>query len=506
MGAKLEKKENSVVVLTMEASKEDFAEAVQKSFNKNKNRFQIPGFRKGKAPFHLVKQYYGEGALYDDAIDIIVNAGYRAAVEEHDLNVVSKPEMDIIDVSPEKGLQYTVTVTVRPEVKLGNYLGVEAPYHYHEPDEEDAEKEIERIRERNSRLIAVDDRPARNGDTVTIDYEGFTDGVAFEGGKAEGYDLKIGSGSFIPGFEEQIVGHKTDDEFSITVQFPEEYQSDELKGKEATFVIHLHAIREKELPKLDDEFAKDVSEFDSLEEYRNDILLKMREQARKRAEEEYKNSVVQAVCDNATVEIPACMIETEVEQMQKDQSMRMRQQGIELEQYLQFSNQTMEDFRKSLEPIAHIRVKSDLVLDSIAKEMAVEAAEEDIEAEIERIAGQYGMQKDDLKKRITGNDAFIRESVIVQKTIDILTAAAIKIDPHHDHEEHPATKKKTDKKTDKTVAAEKPDAKKTSAKKTSDAATKDKSDKATTKKASSEEILGKPEAKKASAKKKSLQE
>ncbi|MBN1775003.1 MAG: trigger factor [Clostridiales bacterium] len=489
MAAILEKKENSVVVLTLEASKEEFAEAVQKSFIKNKNRFQIPGFRKGKAPFQLVKQYYGEGALYDDAIDFIVNDGYRAAIEEHKLLVVSKPEMDILDISPETGMKYTVTVTVRPEVKLGEYMGVEAPYHYHEPSEAEVDREIERIRERSARLIAVDDRPVRDGDTVTIDYEGFVDGVAFDGGKGEGHDLKIGSNSFIPGFEEQLIGHSIDDEFSITVTFPEEYHSEELKGKEATFSIHLHAIREKELPQLDDEFAKDVSEFDTLDEYRKDIFDKIKDQALKHAEEEYKNSVVQAVCENASVEIPECMIENEVEQMQNDQSMRMRQQGIELEQYLQYSNQTMEDFKKSLEPIAQVRVKSDLVLDEVAKALKVEVTPEDFDAEIEKIASQYGMQKDDLIGRLGGNDSFIRESVVVHKTIDVLTASAVKTDPHHDHdhEDHKTPKKKAGK-----ASAEKKTA--TTAKKTA------------AKKPADKEIDDEPAAKKSSAKKKQTAE
>jgi trigger factor len=471
MAAILEKKENSVVVLTMEASKEEFAEAVQRSFTKNKNRFQIPGFRKGKAPFQLVKKYYGEGALYDDAIDFIVNDGYREAVDEHGLLVVSKPEMDILDISPETGMKYTVTVTVRPEVKLGKYMGVEAPYHYHEPSEGEVDREIERIRERNARLIVVGDRPVRDGDTVTIDYEGFVDGVAFEGGKGEGHDLKIGSNSFIPGFEEQMIGHSIEEEFTITVNFPEEYHSEELKGKEATFSNHIHSIREKELPQLDDEFAKDVSEFDTLEEYRKDIFDKMKEQALKHAEEEYKNSVVQAVCENASVDVPACMIENEVEQMQNDQSMRMRQQGIELEQYLQYSNQTMDDFKKSLEPIAQVRVKSDLVLDEVAKALKVEVTPEDFDAELEKIASQYGMQKDDLIGRLGGNDSFIRESVVVHKTIDALTAAAVKTDPHHDHEDHKASKKNAGKPSaeKKTAAsAEKTAVKKPAEKKTDD--------------------------------------
>lgn len=475
MAAKLEKKENSVVVLTMEASKEEFAEAVQKSFNKNKNRFQIPGFRKGKAPFHLVKKYYGEGALYDDAIDFIVNEGYRGAVEEHGLSVVSKPEMDIIEIEPETGMKYTVTVTVRPEVKLGEYLGVEAPYHFHGPSGEDVEKEIERVRERNARMITVENRPVKDGDTVTIDYEGFVDGVAFEGGKGEGYDLKIGSNSFIPGFEEQLIGHAIDEEFSISVTFPEEYHSEALKGKEATFVVHIHAIREKELPQLDDEFAKDISEFDTLEEYKKDVFEKMKEQLEKRAEEEYKNAVIQKVCDNAEVQVPQCMVDEEVEQMHRDQSMRMRQQGIELEQYLQFSNQTIDDFKKSLEPIAQVRVKSDLVLEEVAKALKIEATPADIDEEIEKIAASYGMQKEDLVGRLAGNDAFIRESVIVRKTIDAISEKAVKTDPHHDHDhtekKEPkkkapakASAKKADEKTSAVDKAETP-VKKTSAKK-----------------------------------------
>ncbi|NLW89226.1 MAG: trigger factor [Clostridiaceae bacterium] len=457
MSAILEKKENSVVVLTMEATKEEFAQAVQKSFVKNKNRFQIPGFRKGKAPFQLVKKYYGEGVLYDDAVDFIVNEGYRAAIEEHNLEVVSKPEMDIVDISPETGMKYTVTVTVKPEVVLGKYLGVSAHYHHHEPGPDEVDKEIERIRERNARLIAVEDRPIREGDTVTIDYEGFVDGIAFEGGKAEGYDLKIGSDSFIPGFEEQLIGHSLNENFSITVTFPEEYHSEELKGKEATFAIRIHAIREKELPTLDDEFAKDVSEFDTLREYREDILKKMKEQAAKHADEEFKNAVVQAACDNADIQIPACMIETEVDQMSNDQAMRMRQQGIELEQYLSFSNQTMEDFRKSIAPIAEVRVKSDLVLAKISEELNIEVTTEDIDSELERIAAQYGMEKDELAQRISGNDGFIRESIVTRKTIDRLAEEAVKEDLHKEPKKKATAKASPAKKTaEKAPAKKKP--------------------------------------------------
>ena len=453
MAAKLERKENSVVVLTMEASKEEFAAAVQKSFIKNRNRFQIPGFRKGKAPFPLVKKYYGEGALYDDAIDFVVNDTYGQAIKDNHLEVVSKPELDIIDIGPEIGMTYTVTVTVKPTVTLGKYIGVEAPFHYHEPGQDDVAKELERIQERNSRLIPVDDRAISDKDTVTIDYEGFVDGVAFEGGKADGHDLKIGSNSFIPGFEEQLVGHSIGEEFPITVTFPDEYHSEELKGKEATFQIKVHAIKTKELPVLDDEFAKDVSEFDTLEEYSADILKKKIEQAKAHAEEEFNNSVVQVVCDNATVEIPDCMSQTEIEQMTREQSSRMKQQGIDLEQYLQYVGQTMDDFKKSMEPVAVVRVKSNLVIEEVAKALSIEATPEDIDSELEKIATQYGMKKEDLAARISGNDEFIRDSVIGRKTVEALASAAKKVDAHaHDDMDHGHGKKTESKKS--TVKAE----------------------------------------------------
>ncbi len=460
MAAKLERKENSVVVLTMEASKEEFAAAVQKSFIKNRNRFQIPGFRKGKAPFQLVKQYYGEGALYDDAIDFIVNDTYGQAIKDNNLQVVSKPELDIIDIGPDKGMTYSVTVTVKPDVTLGNYMGVEAPFHYHTPDQDDVQKELERIQERNSRLIPVDDRAIMDKDTVTIDYEGFVDGVAFEGGKAEGHDLKIGSNSFIPGFEEQLIGHSIGEEFPITVKFPDEYHSEELKGKEATFQIKVHAIKTKELPVLDDEFAKDVSEFDTLEEYRADILSKKTEQAKAHSEEEFQNSVVQVVCDNAKVEIPECMIQTEIEQMTREQSSRMKQQGIDLDQYLQYVGQTMDDFKKSMEPVAVVRVKSNLVIEEAAKALNIEATEEDIDAELANIAAQYGMKKEDLASRISGNDEFIRESVVGRKTVLALASAAVKVDAHaHDDTAHEhgkkAESKKSTSKSDNKKATEK---------------------------------------------------
>jgi len=436
MASILEKKDNNNVLLTIDVSKEDFAEAVQKSFQKNRGRFQIPGFRKGKAPYHMVKQYYGEGVLYDDAIDFCVSPAYALAVKEHDLKVVSKPEMDILDIGAEKGLKFTITVTVKPEVALGEYMGVEAHYHFHEATDEDVEKEIQRVLERNARQITIEDRPVQLDDTATIDYEGFLDGVAFDGGKGENYDLKIGSGSFIPGFEEQVIGHLAGEEFAIVVRFPEEYHSEELKGKEVTFQVKLHAIKGRELPVLDDEFAKDVSEFDTLDEYKADILAKKQEQAKTHAESDFQNNVVKAACDNATVDIPDCMVATEVDQMVDEQSMRMKYQGIEIEQYLQYVGQTMEDFRAGMEPVAKVRVKSNLVIEAISAAEKVEATDEEIDEEAEKVAKQYNMTKEELYARMGGNDSFIREGIVGRKTVELMTAAAKKVAcDEHEHEE-----------------------------------------------------------------------
>lgn len=437
MASLMEKKENNVVVLTIDVTKEDFAVAIQQSFQKNKNRFQIPGFRKGKAPYHMVKQYYGEGVLYDDAIDFAVSPAYAAAVKEHGLKIVSKPELDIIDIGAEKGLKFTITVTEKPEVTLGAYMGVEAPYHFHDASQEDVSKELDRVLERNSRLAPIEDRPVAADDTVTIDYEGFNDGVAFDGGKADGYDLKIGSNSFIPGFEEQLVGHSINEEFPISVTFPEEYHSEELKGKEVTFQIKLLAIKSRELPVLDDEFAKDVSEFDTLEEYKADILAKKQEQAKVHAVADFQNAVVKVACDNAVVEIPDCMLDTEVDQLADEQANRMKYQGIELEQYLQYVGQTMEDFRAGLIPVAKVRVKSNLVIEAIGKAENIIATDEDVDAEAEKMAAQYNMKKEELLSRLGGNDGFIRESIVAQKAVDMITEAAVKVDFHdHEHEGH----------------------------------------------------------------------
>lgn len=430
----IEKKDN-IVVISLEASAEEFKDAMMKSFNKNKNRFQIPGFRKGKAPYKLVMQYYGEGALYDDAIDFIVNPQYSEAIKEHDLKVVSRPELDIQEIGEDKGMKYTITVTVKPEVELGQYEGVEATYRYVAPTDETVENELKRQQERNGRKVPVEDRAVADGDIVTIDYEGFVDGVAFDGGKDEGYDLTIGSNSFIPGFEEQLIGHNIDEEFPITVTFPEDYHAENLKGKEATFQIKIHAIKVKELPELNDDFAKDVSEFDTLDEYKADIMKTQSEQAEKAAKDSFENEVVKVVCENAKVDIPSCMVDTEVDNMIDEQSYRMRAQGIALETYLQYMGQTMDEYKLGLRTMAETRVKTSLVIEACGKAMNIEATDADVEEEAEKIASHYGMKKEDFLARIAGNDQFIRDSIVGRKTVDALTEKAKKVEPKEEAKE-----------------------------------------------------------------------
>lgn len=430
MASVMEKKEKNVVTLTIDVSPEAFAEALQRAFAKNKNRFSVPGFRKGKAPMQIVTKYYGEGVLYDDAIDFAATPAYTAAIKEHGIEPVSRPDMDIIEIGREVGLKFTVDVTVKPEVELGQYKGVEAVMPVVEITDEDVERELKSVQERNSRQIMIEDRAVQEGDTANIDYEGFLDGVPFEGGKGADYDLKIGSNTFIPGFEEQLIGKNAGEEFDIDVTFPEDYGSEELKGKAVVFHIKLNEIKVRELPELDDEFAKDVSEFDTLDEYKASLREKLADNAQKRADGTFEDNVVQAVSANATVDIPDAMIDREVEQMIQEQSQQMRYQGIELEQYLGYIGQTMDAFREQLRDAASRRILMSLVIEAVAKAENIEASEEEVEAEIERLAGMYQMKAEDLKSRMLGDDDnFVKENVIRQKAVELLKAEAVKIAP-----------------------------------------------------------------------------
>lgn len=428
MASTIEKKEHSQVVISLESSKEEWNEALKKAYNKNKNRFQVPGFRKGKVPYQLVCQYYGEGVLYEDAMNEIANAQYPEAVKEHDLKVVSRPEMDVTDIN-ENGIKYTITVYVKPEFELGQYEGVEVPFKEQVVTDEDVDAEIERMRKRNASLEEVEDRPAQEGDTVTIDYEGFKDGVAFEGGKGEGYNLKLGSKSFIPGFEEQVAGHNVGEEFTIEVKFPEDYHAEDLKGADAAFNVKIHAIKTEVVPELDDEFAKDVSEFDTLEELKADVRAKQQERADKDNKAAFENETVRAVCDNCEIDIPDSMVQNEVEQMADDQAARMSNQGIALDMYLQYVGQSMDDFKKSLEPMARVRVKSSLVIEKITEKINPEVTDEDYNEELAQIANTYKIDVEEVKKSIGEDSAFIKDSIRARKTVEYLASKAVKVEP-----------------------------------------------------------------------------
>ena len=427
--AQIEKLEHSKVAIKLECDREEFDKALKSSYNKNKKRFQVPGFRKGKVPYQLVIKYYGEGVLYEDAIDEIVNPAYQEAVKENELEVVSRPELDV-DSIDENGMKYTLTVTVKPEVKLGKYEGVEAPYYKREITDETVNADIDAMRRRNATWENVEDRPAKSGDKVNIDYEGFKDGVAFEGGKGENYDLTLGSHSFIPGFEEQVEGHNVGEEFTIEVKFPEDYHAEELKGQDTTFNVKIHNIKEEKMPDLDDEFVKDVSEFDTLDELKADIRKNQEEAAEKEAKNAFINTVVGVVADNAEVEIPDVMIDNEVENMANEQASRMSQQGIGLDMYLQYTGQSMEDFKAGMKPMALIRVKSNLVIEAVAKELKLEVTPEEYDKELEDMAKAYnGMTVEDIKKAVGEDNPYVKESIINRKTVEWLADKAVKTEP-----------------------------------------------------------------------------
>jgi trigger factor len=432
----MEKKENNVVVLTIDVSPESFADALQRSFKKNAGRFSVPGFRKGKAPMHIVTKYYGEGVLYDDAIDFAANPAYLAAIAEHGITPVSRPDLDIQSISRDEGMKFTVQVTVKPEVELGQYIGVEAVMPEYPVTDADVERDLSRTQERNARLVPVEGRGIETGDTANIDYEGLKDGVAFEGGTGASYDLKIGSNTFIPGFEDALIGKTAGDEFELPITFPEDYGHAELAGSAVVFNVKVNEVKFREMPVLDDEFAKDVSEFDTLEEYKASIRTKLEENAASRAKGAFEDNVVKAVVANATIDVPAAMIDSEVDQMVNEQSQQMRYQGFELEQYLGYIGQTIDSFRDQLRDSAETRVRTSLVLEAIAAKEDIQASEEEIDEEIGRMAQLYGMTKEDLKSRIApGENSFVAESVVRNKTIALLTEKAVQVAPPPEAEE-----------------------------------------------------------------------
>ena len=437
MASTIEKKEHSVVEISLQATKEEFNAALKKAFAKNKNKFQVPGFRKGKVPYALAVQYYGEGVLYEDAIEEIANAAYPEAIKEHDLKVVSRPDLDVEEINDE-GLKYKILVTVKPEFTLGKYEGVEAVYYEREVNDETVDEELQRMLKRNSSLEEVTDRAAQEGDTAVIDYEGFKDGVAFDGGKGENYSLKLGSHSFIPGFEEQVIGHNAGEEFSIEVKFPEDYHAEELKGADAVFNVKIHTIKAEILPELDDEFAKDVSEFDTLDELKADIRAKQKEAAEKDAKTAFESEVVRVVAENTEIEIPDIMVENELDSMVQDQAARMQQSGIALDMYLQYIGQDMAQFKESMRPMARVRVKNNLVIEKITEELNPEVTDEEYENEIAEMAKAYNMDVEEIKNALGDTSEYLKDSIKAKKTVEYLTEKAIKTEPKNDETEDKA--------------------------------------------------------------------
>lgn len=423
MSSKIEKKENSVIELTLEISPEEFQKALHEAYRHEAKKFNIPGFRKGKAPYNIAMRYYGEAVLYDEAIDLALNPAYRAALEEHGIEPVVRPELDIREIGGDKGLTAVLMITVKPEVTLGDYLGVEAYKAEVKVTDEEVEAELNRVRERSGRMVPVEDRAAELKDIARIDFEGFLGDKAFDGGKAEGHDLELGSGSFIPGFEDQIVGHKPGETFDVTVTFPEEYGAKELAGQEARFVVTLHSLKVKELPDLDDEFAKDVSEFDTLAEYREDLRKNLLEKAEHREKHMYEDRVVEAVVANASVEIPEAMIEQDIDEQLQRQQQSMSYQGIQLNQYLQYIGKTLEEYRNEIRPSAERNLKTALVLEKVSETLNPEITDEDRDQEYERMAKQYGMKAEDLKTKFV-DVKMIDNMIASRKTVDALVAAS----------------------------------------------------------------------------------
>jgi trigger factor len=414
---KVEKTENTnELKLTFNIPAEVFDEGRKKVYTKTAKYFNIPGFRKGKAPMAMIEKTYGPEIFYEDTFNEIVPEIFEKEVKEQNLEIVSKPDIDIKEIGKGKELVFTAVVQVKPEVKLGKYKGVAVEKIEYKVTDEDIQKELEQMANRNSRLISVENEPVAEKDIAVIDFEGFVDGVPFEGGKAEKHELEIGSKTFIPGFEDQIIGMKIDEEKDIQVKFPDEYFSKELAGKDATFKVKLHEIKRKELPELDDEFAKDVSEFDTIEELKNSIKEKLEEENTNKAKYETEEKVIEAVCDATELDIPSGMIETEIDNMVKDIETRLSYQGLDMKSYLQMVGKTEEDMRKDFEEQAKKQVKSRLVLEAIVEAEKLEASIDEIEEKVKEMATNYGKDADELMKNEQLIN-YIKDSMKAEKAV-----------------------------------------------------------------------------------------
>ncbi len=423
MNVKIEKPEKNTVKLEIEVDAQVFDECMNKAFNKNKNRFNIPGFRKGKAPRNMVERYYGEQVLYEDAINFACAEAYDKAIDENDLEPVDRPEVDIVQIGSGQSLIFTATVTVKPEVELGEYKGLEVKKDPVLVSEDEVEAELKRIAERNAKLITVEDRPVQNGDTVNIDFEGSVDGEPFKGGSSKGYTLVIGSGTFIPGFEDQLIGANLNDEVDVNVTFPEDYHSPDLAGKAALFKVKINEVKLKQLPEINDEFAADVSEFETLEEYKKDILSKLTDKAQENVDRKFENEIIQKATENATVDIPEVMVERRLDDMMRQFDMTLRYQGMNLKNYLEMMGIEEKQMRSDYHENAHQDVKTQLVLEKIAEVEGIDATAEEYDEELNTMASRYNQPVEEMKKHLHDDDIeYIKNSIIRKKTVAMLVA------------------------------------------------------------------------------------
>ena len=426
MSLQVEKLEKNMAKLTIEVPASELEKALQSAYMKQKNKISLPGFRKGKVPRQMIEKMYGAEIFYDDAANALIPKAYADAYDECELDIVSRPEIYVVQIEKGKDFIFTATVATKPEVTLGEYKGLEVDKVSTRVTQKEVDAKIQEEAEKNARTITVEDRAVQDGDEVVLDFEGFVDGVAFEGGKGENYPLTIGSGSFIPGFEEQLVGAEAEKEVEVKVTFPEDYHAEDLKGKEAVFKCTVHEIKAKELPEIDDEFAAEVSEFDTLEEYKADVKAKIKEQKAAEGKAKQEDQVVEQAVKNATYELPEAMVETQAEQMANDFAQRMQSQGLTMEQYFQFTGTTAEQMMEDLKPQAVKRIETRLVLEAIAKAENIEISDEKLDEEIGKMAEAYKMEADKLKEFMGENEKKqMKEDMAVQEAITFLVDNAV---------------------------------------------------------------------------------
>lgn len=412
--------------LVIETTAEEFEKGLNEAYNKNKNKITIPGFRKGKAPRKMIEKLYGAEIFYEDAANAIIPEAYAQAAEESKLEIVSQPKIEVVELEQGKPFVFSAAVAVKPEVELGQYKGVEVTKVETEVTDEDVANELKKIQEQNSRTISVAERAVKDGDMTVIDFEGFVDGEAFEGGKGENYPLTIGSHSFIDNFEDQIIGMNIGDEKEINVTFPEEYHAEELKGKPATFKVKVNEIKEKQLPELDDDFAQDVSDFDTMDAYKESLVKQIADRKANEAKVKKEDEAMEKIIEAAKMDIPEAMVDTQVNRMAEDFARRLQQQGLSIEQYFQYTGMTAQKVLEDMKPEALTRIKSRLVLEAIVKAENIEVSEDEVNAELQKMADMYKMELDKVKELMGENEEKqIKEDLAVQKAVDLIVDTAV---------------------------------------------------------------------------------